>query len=117
VFAARLLACNLLSWHVTVTEAITSSLRQTIEDVLCIPDEEKETMRAALLAQISEVALPEGDSDDEEGAGEGRESSDDGSDSDTVENVVLPSRCHSLFSTPIGSAATSLMHGDLNAIE
>ena len=66
---------------------------QTIEDVLCVPDEEKETMRAALLAQISEVALPEGDSDDEGDGAEGRESSDDGSDSDTVENVVLPSRC------------------------
>lgn len=59
-------------------------------------------MRAALLAQISEVALPEGDSDDEEGAGEGRESSDDGSDSDTVENVVLPSRCHSLLCNTTG---------------
>lgn len=72
--------------------------RQTIEDVLCIADEEKESMRAALLAQISEVALPEGDSDDEgDGTDAQRDSSDDGSDDDTVENVVLPKRCVSIM--------------------
>ena len=43
------------------------------------------------IAQISQMQIPEGDSDDE-GEGEPPESSDDGSDEDTVESIVLPKR-------------------------
>ena len=50
-------------------EQVGIDLCQTVEDVLCVADEEQEALRAALLAQISEMQLPEGDSDDE-GEGE-----------------------------------------------
>ena len=73
-------------------EQIGIDLCQTIEDLMCVPQEERDAKRAAILAQISEIQLDEGDSDDEGDRGEAAESSDDGSDDDTVENIVLPKR-------------------------
>lgn len=53
-------------------EQVGIDLCQTVEDVLCLAEEEQEAMRRSLLAQISEMQIPECDSDDE---GEGEVSS------------------------------------------